>query len=234
MKSKEGYARRAILNEDIQTLLDGERGVKDDEPEAERENVIGISGLEEVANGTLFNGLVEIWISSSAETRLGRGSNPPSPTPPYETEGVGRKKQKGNLQDPVALPDGLLFRRPLGLKVRGWLHERRVTRGEGPESKIFRLHMWGQLSYFTVEGSDYGSYNEQTQLFLLRLLGSYEYIDTFILSNQCVICQNGEGLGCKHADYTGNKATFQSSRIDGRDENIQLDCPGDTAPVSDL
>lgn len=81
MKSKEGSARRAILNEDIQTLLDGERRVKDDESEAERENVIGISGLEEVANGTLFNGLVEIWISSSAETRLGRGSNPPFPHP---------------------------------------------------------------------------------------------------------------------------------------------------------
>jgi hypothetical protein len=58
----EGVAKRAILNEDVQTLLDGQRRIEDDESEAERKDIVGVSGLEEVANGALFIALVKIWM----------------------------------------------------------------------------------------------------------------------------------------------------------------------------
>jgi hypothetical protein len=41
------------LNQDVETLLDGKRGIKDDESEAEGQNIVTIAGFEEVANGTL-------------------------------------------------------------------------------------------------------------------------------------------------------------------------------------
>jgi hypothetical protein len=44
----------AILDEDVQALLDGKGGVEDDQSEAEGEDVVGVSRLKEVANGTLF------------------------------------------------------------------------------------------------------------------------------------------------------------------------------------
>lgn len=44
---------RAILDENVQAFLDGERGVEDDESETERENVVTGANLQEVANGTL-------------------------------------------------------------------------------------------------------------------------------------------------------------------------------------
>jgi hypothetical protein len=59
---KGGVAGRAILNEDVQTLLDGKRSIEYDETEAQWEDIVGISGLEEVANGTLFTVLVKIWM----------------------------------------------------------------------------------------------------------------------------------------------------------------------------
>jgi len=49
------------LNEDVQTLLYRKGGIEDDESETEREDIVGVSGLEEVANGTLFM-LVKIWM----------------------------------------------------------------------------------------------------------------------------------------------------------------------------
>lgn len=61
VKGGGGVAKRAVLNENVQALFDGERGIEDDESEAEREHIVGVSGLEEVANGTLFV-LVKIWI----------------------------------------------------------------------------------------------------------------------------------------------------------------------------
>jgi len=45
---------RAILNENVQALLDGERGVKDDESETEGKDVVTGADLQEVANGTLW------------------------------------------------------------------------------------------------------------------------------------------------------------------------------------
>ena len=53
----------AILNEDIQALFDGERGIEDDEAKAQGKHVIAVADLEEVAYGTLFNAaLVKIWM----------------------------------------------------------------------------------------------------------------------------------------------------------------------------
>jgi hypothetical protein len=49
------------LNQNVQTLLDGKGRIEDDESEAEREDIVGVSGLEEITNGTLF-ALVKIWI----------------------------------------------------------------------------------------------------------------------------------------------------------------------------
>lgn len=43
----------AILDEDVQAFLDGERGVEDDESETEGEDVVASADLQEVANGTL-------------------------------------------------------------------------------------------------------------------------------------------------------------------------------------
>ena len=45
---------RTVLNQNVQTLLDGKRRIEDDESEAERQDIVGVSGLEEIANGTLF------------------------------------------------------------------------------------------------------------------------------------------------------------------------------------
>lgn len=50
-----GRARRAILNENIQALLDGQGSIEDDESEAKGEDVVAIADLQEVANGTLFD-----------------------------------------------------------------------------------------------------------------------------------------------------------------------------------
>jgi hypothetical protein len=44
----------AILNENVQAFLDGERGVEDDESETEGEDVVAGADLQEVANGTLW------------------------------------------------------------------------------------------------------------------------------------------------------------------------------------
>lgn len=58
-----GRARRAILDENIQALLDGQGSIEDDESEAKREDVVAITDLQEVANGTLFDAaLVKIWM----------------------------------------------------------------------------------------------------------------------------------------------------------------------------
>lgn len=62
IRQGEGVARRAILDEDVQTLLDGKRRIEDDEPKAKREDVVRVPGLEKVANGTLIAGLVKIWM----------------------------------------------------------------------------------------------------------------------------------------------------------------------------
>jgi hypothetical protein len=43
-----------ILYKDVKTLLDGERGVEDDESEAEGENVIASADLEELSYGSLY------------------------------------------------------------------------------------------------------------------------------------------------------------------------------------
>lgn len=48
-----GVQGRAILDQDVETLLDGERGIEDDESEAEWQHIVTIAGFEEVANGTL-------------------------------------------------------------------------------------------------------------------------------------------------------------------------------------
>lgn len=59
---KEGLPR-AILDEDVQALFHGERGIEDDESETEGEDVVAIADLQEVANGTLFDAaLVKIWM----------------------------------------------------------------------------------------------------------------------------------------------------------------------------
>jgi hypothetical protein len=55
--------RHAILDENVQALLDGKPGVEDDEAKTQGENVVTSADLEEVANGTLFDAaLVKIWI----------------------------------------------------------------------------------------------------------------------------------------------------------------------------
>jgi hypothetical protein len=45
----------AILNQDIQTLLDREGSIEYDEPETERENVVACADFEEVTDGTLHH-----------------------------------------------------------------------------------------------------------------------------------------------------------------------------------
>lgn len=55
--------RHAILDENVQALLDGKPGVEDNEAKTQGENVVTSADLEEVANGTLFDAaLVKIWI----------------------------------------------------------------------------------------------------------------------------------------------------------------------------
>lgn len=50
------------MDQNVETLLDGKRRIEDDESEAERQHIIGVPGLEEIANGTLFAALVKIQI----------------------------------------------------------------------------------------------------------------------------------------------------------------------------
>ena len=45
----------AILNQDIQTLLDRERSIEYDEPETERKNIVAGADFEEVTDGTLHH-----------------------------------------------------------------------------------------------------------------------------------------------------------------------------------
>jgi hypothetical protein len=52
--------RRTVLNQTVETLLDGKRRIEDDESEAEGQDIVGVTGLEEIANGTLFAALVKI------------------------------------------------------------------------------------------------------------------------------------------------------------------------------
>lgn len=60
-------ALHAILNEDIQALLDGERGIKDNEAKTEGEDVVTVADFQEVANGTLFDAaLVKIWMCAGS------------------------------------------------------------------------------------------------------------------------------------------------------------------------
>lgn len=44
---------RAILGQDIQTLLDRQGGIEDDETKTEWEDIVAGANLEEVADGTL-------------------------------------------------------------------------------------------------------------------------------------------------------------------------------------
>ena len=51
---------RTILYQTVETLLDGKRGIEDDESEAKWQDIVRVAGLEEIANGTLFAALVKI------------------------------------------------------------------------------------------------------------------------------------------------------------------------------
>lgn len=51
---------RTVLYQTVETLFDGKRGIEDDESEAKRQDIVGVAGLEEIANGTLFAALVKI------------------------------------------------------------------------------------------------------------------------------------------------------------------------------
>lgn len=58
-----GEVRHAILDENVQALLDGQPSIEDDQAKTQREHVVTSADLEEVANGTLFDAaLVKIWI----------------------------------------------------------------------------------------------------------------------------------------------------------------------------
>lgn len=51
------------MDENVQALFDGERGIEDDESKTEGEDVVAIADLQEVANGTLLDAaLVKIWM----------------------------------------------------------------------------------------------------------------------------------------------------------------------------
>lgn len=54
LESRKFRKSHTILNQNVQTLLDGKRRIEDDESEAERQDIVGVSGLEKIANGTLF------------------------------------------------------------------------------------------------------------------------------------------------------------------------------------
>lgn len=45
--------RHAVLYEDVQALLDGQRCIEHDKSETERKDIIAGTDFEEVANGTL-------------------------------------------------------------------------------------------------------------------------------------------------------------------------------------
>jgi hypothetical protein len=49
-----GEVRHAILNENVQALLDGQPGIEDDQAKTQGEDVVTSADLEEVANGTLI------------------------------------------------------------------------------------------------------------------------------------------------------------------------------------
>lgn len=49
----EGYRERTILDENVETLLDQEGSIKDDETITEREHVVAGAGFEKLANGSL-------------------------------------------------------------------------------------------------------------------------------------------------------------------------------------
>jgi hypothetical protein len=47
------WVKLAILNENVQTLLDGKRRIEDNQPETEWKNIVTRSDLEEIANCAL-------------------------------------------------------------------------------------------------------------------------------------------------------------------------------------
>lgn len=80
---KTGERRRedaTILNEDVQTLFDRERGVENDQTEAERQHIVAGADLEEIADGALF-GSVRISIGT---VQRGRANRPGPVAPPGE------------------------------------------------------------------------------------------------------------------------------------------------------
>lgn len=42
-----------VLDQDVQALFNGQRGIENDETETQREDIIAVADFEEVANGTL-------------------------------------------------------------------------------------------------------------------------------------------------------------------------------------
>lgn len=119
-----------ILDEDVETLLDGERGVENDQTEAQRQHVVTGSHLEKVANGALSDAisviLVILRLSHSCAPRQGcrevRWCHHHTPTTtPRWSSGLTKNKserkirrddsrRKSDLPDPSALPDQLRAR----------------------------------------------------------------------------------------------------------------------------
>lgn len=72
--------RLTILDENVEAFLDGERGVENDQAEAQREHVVAGSHLKKVANGALQDAFSVIFTMRSYIIADGRMcSSPGSP-----------------------------------------------------------------------------------------------------------------------------------------------------------